>query len=189
MRLEDLQLLRQELEKGAALQSGMLQRASAQLMKAPKPAMPKPPGTFGIRDAMKSAAFVPSPDPARPERMTPAKWKQTAKDLPLIIGASGLGWGLGKTIGDLAGEHLARHGVPPNPAAAKYAPLVGSVLASGASYALGRSRGIQAERRDAAEAKSREKKSGVEPAPQSQRIPKKKWSDPWRYDPRAPGMT
>ncbi len=159
--------------------TGSLRAASAKLMgvKPPRPPGPPKPGSFGIsiKKAQREA----------PERMSPAGWKQTAIDLPLVIGASGLGYGIGKTIADSVGESAARRAVQTGvkPKWVKHAPLAASVLSSIGAYALGRTRAKLKERRAAAE-----KRAGVGPAPQSRGIPRKKPSDPWRYDHRPAGI-
>ena len=39
------------------------------------------------------------------ERMTRAKWRQAAKDVPVAILAGGLGYGIGRTLTELIGKH------------------------------------------------------------------------------------
>lgn len=84
--------------------------------------------------------------------MTAAQWKQTAMDLPLVAAASGVGWGLGKTLAD----EVARRNMGPSPTQgySKYAPAIGSMLAAAAGYTAGRMRGSLSERRAQAEGKT-----------------------------------
>lgn len=157
----------------------------------------------------KSWGLPPSPGqaPRQYEAMESGKWKRTLIDMPLVMGSTALGWTIGKTIADYASEAAARRGARVPAGAAQYVPLAAGLLSSTAAYALGRSHDYMRERRfDAAhqhkleEEKKRQKRfkamedrmgvslpektSGVEPAPQSRRIPRKKPTDPWRYDPR-----
>jgi hypothetical protein len=113
--------------------------------------------------------------------MSKEKWKQTLLDVPLVIGAAGLGYGLGRTAADYIGTNAAAKGKSV-PGAAKFVPFGLQVGGALTAYGLGRMRGMLAERRNAAEASA--KQAGVEPAPQAAGIPKKKPSDPWNYDPR-----
>lgn len=109
------------------------------------------------------------------EEMSPAKWKQTAKDLPVAIGASALGWGIGKTLGDVVLQQnpdlLAK--------SRKYGPVIGSALGGLGSYAYGKRQGILRERREQAH---RQKQSA---APQSRKVPRARRKDPWRYNDRG----
>lgn len=130
-------------------------------------------------------------DPSRPllyEKMDAAKWKQTAKDLPVVIAAQGVGWGIGKTLADKYEQRALRSGGPA-PKWVRHAPAIAGALNSVGAYALGRSRAELKERREAASAAAKKAKvAGVSPAPQSRGLPKKKPSDPWRYDPRPAAM-
>jgi len=179
--------------KVANLTPGLIERGAQALMRGgPRAAMPKVPtvprvGSFGISTVTKTSSSTSKSTSGEHEGMTRAKWVQTAKDLPLVIAATGVGHGVGKTVGDAIIKNQLKHDRPP-PKWMKHAPLASSVLSSVGSYALGRSRAIQKERREEAEARARSKLSGVEPAPQSRRIPRKEWSDPWRYDPRPAGI-
>ncbi len=99
---------------------------------------------------------IPGPPPsnaAQPgdfETMTRAKWKQTLKDVPLSILAMGVGFGVGKTIADVAGERLARSGSQPG--WLKAVPM-GLAAAGGASvFARTMVRDRLRARREAAEA-------------------------------------
>jgi len=123
------------------------------------------------------------------ERMDRAKWVQTAIDLPLVIGATGLGYGVGRTLADRLGERTAREALRTGrkPGWIKHLPLATSIMGSVGSYALGRSRAEMRSRREEASRRAQEKRSGVEPAPQSRRIPPRDPNAPWRYDPRPGG--
>lgn len=89
--------------------------------------------------------------------MDEESWKQTLKDIPLVILATGLGWGVGKTVSGALGEHLAREGV--KPAWTKHIPAATALISSLGSYAMGRSRAEMARRRE-------EARSTPEPAAQ-----------------------
>jgi hypothetical protein len=117
------------------------------------------------------------------EKMDREKWKQTAIDLPLVILAGGIGHGVGKTISDYMGQRLAQKGVQINPMARSAVPLAMTAAGAAGGYLFGRARESMRQRREDAS-----KKAGVEPAPQSRSIPRKKPSDPWRYDPRPAGI-
>lgn len=84
------------------------------------------------------------------EEMTRARFKQTMKDLPIVIGGSALGYGLGRTLGDLGAKKLVKNEAG-REQVRKWAPMVGSVLSSAGAYTLGQQRAIMAERRDAAQ--------------------------------------
>lgn len=208
---------------------------TAQPMKMPTmPKIPQPmkPGTFGVGDYTKSASIndvigsIPTMAPGNLhergklvlpgdqdyEHMTPAKWRRTLIDVPAVVGASALGYGLARTGADMYGEHLTRTGKVPG--WVKHTPAIAAGLTSLGAYALGRQSEILKERRIEAEddfqaaqrarrakllakkegrpppkqpAGGLVKKAGIPPAPQSRLIPKKKPSDPWKYDPRETG--
>ncbi len=157
------------------LRTNTLRTAAAKMMGVKPPKVPKPPtqGSFKIKTKLSY------------ETMSPAKWKQTAKDMPVVIGATGVGWGIGKTIADVAGEKMFAKAMRTGkkPAFLKHAPLVTGALSGLGTYAMMRTREEMKNRREAAE-----KQAGVPPAPQSRKIPRKKPSDPWRYDPRPAGI-
>ena len=140
----------------------------------------KPPalGTFGVKSSIPGTGIVKRADDAcggvtnaeiktteeeyrapiakrsktSAEKMDEERWKQTLKDIPLVILATGLGWGIGKTISGAVGERLAREGVRPE--WTKHIPAATALLSSVGSYAMGRSRGEMARRRDEAGARS-----------------------------------
>jgi hypothetical protein len=173
--------------KSAALQRlvrpGILRETSEKLvqtsptLKGVLPKVPKP-GSFKIKESNVRGPWAPERMPE--EKMDKQRWKQTAKDLPLVIAATGIGYGLGRTGAELAAKRLTKKG--PVAGFAKHLPMVASMASSAGAYALGRARGKMKERRDVASETG--KLAGVPPAPQSRRIPKKKRSDPWDYDPR-----
>ena len=115
-----------------------------------------------------------------PERMDRDRWKQTAKDLPIAILGAGLGYGVGKTVG----QHLKQ-----NPSRlTKALPAALAIGGAAATFGTQKLRRHMRERRDEASRRGQAKRAGVEPAPQSRRIPRKKPTDPWRYDPRPAGI-
>lgn len=168
------------------IRPGALRRASAKLMghdlRTVTPKTPKP-GSFGIATKTSSKGY--GPQPHQYETMDRAKWKQTAKDLPLVALAGGAGYGVGKTIGDAIGEAMATRGVKASPMVRALAPMIGSGLTAAGGYLFGQTRAQMRQRRE--EASQKAKSAGVAPAPQSRRIPRKKPSDPWKYDPRPAG--
>lgn len=100
-----------------------------------------------------SEALPPGAPPGAYEHMTGAKWKQTAKDLPLAIFASGIGYGLGRSAAELVGERLARTGERPGWLGAMPTTLaIGSGLATLGNAHL---QSVLRNRREAAEAASR----------------------------------
>jgi hypothetical protein len=101
----------------------------------------------------------------------PAFW-QAARDLPVVVGAAGVGFALGKEVARLA------PGLRDRRTATGAAVALGAGIA--AAYAHRKVRARLKERREAAQAKQ----AGVAPAPQSRSIPRRKPSDPWQYDPR-----
>lgn len=83
------------------------------------------------------------------EEMNKARWIQAAKDLPLVMLGTGLGWGVGKTVADAAAPHLGAAGKM-----APYLPGAIAMLSAGGSYMLGQQREAMKGRRDAAAAKA-----------------------------------
>lgn len=79
------------------------------------------------------------------ESMDGPAWRQTLKDFPVTVLASALGYGVGKTMADIAVRHLSTQSTMP--AWAKFAPhVIGAV----SSVAAARTRGILKDRRDSA---------------------------------------
>lgn len=69
------------------------------------------PGSFGIKDAIKTSAV-------EPETMSRPKWMQTLVDMPASIGAMALGYGIGRAATDAYIAHSAKT----TPHLIKYAP-------------------------------------------------------------------
>lgn len=140
------------------------------------------------RDREKSAASFShqAPPPVHEyEQMSPAKWKRAIPDTLASVAGMGIGYGVSRTLMDRLGERYAQEGRK-LPGLAKYVPLIGAVGSGAVGYGMSRTRSLLKKRREEAEAAAqaeKEKKSGVEPAPQSRAIPKKKPTDPWNYDP------
>lgn len=81
------------------------------------------------------------------ETMSPAKWKQTAKDVPLSILAGGLGYGIGRTLAEVIGDRVATGG---RPAWMKAVPAVMAGVSMAGAYAASRSRdGLKRRREEA----------------------------------------
>jgi hypothetical protein len=125
------------------LQPGLLQRTQAKLMKPPKPPVPAVPrpGSFGIstKTAMQGTEYP---------VMSSAKWKQTAKDLPIAVLGGGLGYGIGKTLAEIIGERIARTGE--RPGWLKALPAGIAVGGAVGAYASSRAREALANRREKA---------------------------------------
>ena len=106
-----------------------------------------------MRDELEKLATR-SADGRDHEEMSRRRFRQTLKDLPVVIGGSALGYGVGKTIGD----SVAKRFVKTEAGRARVrgmAPMAASLLTSAGAYALGQQRAIMRERRDAADAKSK----------------------------------
>jgi hypothetical protein len=85
------------------------------------------------------------------EKMDRESWKQTLKDAPIVIGGTGLGYGIGKTISEQAGKHLGA--IEKKPSWVKHAPLAAAMASSLASYSFGKSREAMRRRREEARAR------------------------------------
>jgi hypothetical protein len=84
------------------------------------------------------------------EAMTPASWKQTAKDLPLAIFVGGLGYGVGAT----GAHYLGKYILDKNKTKwLKYAPLALAAGGIATPYVQGIVREKLRERRERANAK------------------------------------
>ena len=82
------------------------------------------------------------------ERMTRAKWRQAAKDVPVAILAGGLGYGIGRTLTELIGKHVvASGGTPPW---LKAMPAGLAIAGAAGGYFSAKSRASMKERREAA---------------------------------------
>lgn len=82
------------------------------------------------------------------ERMDREGWKQTARDLPVVILGTGLGYGVGRTIAEEIGKRVGKSVQPPG--WLRHLPAITATASSLASYSLGRSRKRMAERREEA---------------------------------------
>jgi|GEM_PF-6415513 len=96
------------------LRPGLLEKSQMKLMRSRAAAVPSAPmpGSFGIKTVTKTSMVRPDLQ-GLSETMSPAKWKQTAKDLPLAILATGAGYGIGKTLAEVMGERLVQTGMKP----------------------------------------------------------------------------
>ena len=81
------------------------------------------------------------------ERLDKEGWKQTAKDMPVVMLGTGLGYGVGKTVSEEIGKRLGVSGR--RPGWTKHVPLATSIASSMGSYAMGRSREKMRQRRQA----------------------------------------
>ncbi len=84
------------------------------------------------------------------ETMTKKKWKQTAKDLPVAVLASGVGYGVGRVGAELIGKKLQSSGLN-NPTWLKGMPIATAALGGLGSLATARTRSILRQRREEAE--------------------------------------
>lgn len=104
-------------------------------------------GTFGVKTVgVKTAA------PQQPDVMDRESWKQTAKDLPRVIAATMVGYGVGKTLAEEIGKRVAVNAFEAGvkPGWVRHAPMAAAVLSSMASYSFGRSQEEARRRRDEA---------------------------------------
>ncbi len=72
-------------------------------------------------------------------------WKQSLKDLPIAMAATGIGYGIGKTVADAIADNLHRTGQRPN--WLKYMPAVAAALPVGFNLASRATRNVLLERR------------------------------------------
>lgn len=115
---------------------GSLSRAAAQL-RAPRSFVPRAatPGTFGVRDALKSASDVRESTPDDQITPHPKGWSRTLTDLPIAIGSTALGYGVTRHLVD---SYLQRvqSGQAPAPSWLKHAPAVAGIAAGLSSVAI-----------------------------------------------------
>lgn len=112
------------------IETGTLQRAADRLR--PEGSAIPNSGTFRIRDELKSAGD---------EHMTRAKWVQTLKDVPVIIGGTALGYGIGKTLTERTKF--------------KHAPLLGALAGGAASVGMNAITAELRRRRERADAEAK----------------------------------
>lgn len=106
------------------------------------------PSTFkGL--ARKKESMVHPSQQVPSETMSPAKWKQTLKDVPLSVLAGGVGWGIGHTLAQMIGENIARTGT--RPGWTKAIPIATGALSMAGAYAAGRAREGLKQRREEAD--------------------------------------
>lgn len=91
--------------------------------------------------------------PDESDRMTRMKWRQTALDVPAVILASGLGYGIGRTVSEQLGAHAYQHAASTGqlPGWVRHLPAATSIASSLGAYSLGRMRGDMQTRREKAE--------------------------------------
>lgn len=155
---------------------GLLERSQFKLMRTRAPTAPRAPmpGTFGIATktavaiqdsttashedllpstfkglARKKEAMIHPSQQVPSETMTPGKWKQTFKDVPLSILAGGAGWGIGHTLATVIGENIAKGGT--RPGWLKAVPIASGMLSMAGAYAGSRAREGLKKRREEAE--------------------------------------
>lgn len=111
--------------------------------------------------ATKLAYSEPPPrTPPEPyEKMDKHKWKQTAIDLPVVVGSAAAGYGISKTIADRIAEKSLKAGKPIPAIIARNMPMITSGLTAAGGYMAGRVRGGLKERREDASQRVREKTS------------------------------
>jgi hypothetical protein len=116
------------------------------LLRMPKVPGAKPVGTFGIADNYKKVAAV---DLGYEGRTRP-RWAQTLKDVPLSIGAMGLGYGVGRLAAEAAINQVSQ-----NPQAMAHMPNVVGVVGGLTGLGLTGLRSFLKHRRDEAEREAR----------------------------------
>lgn len=79
------------------------------------------------------------------ESMDRAAWHQTLKDFPVAVLATGIGYGLGKTMAEIAKRRMVSGSAP---AWVKYAPQTLAAVSALGSIAASRTRGILQDRRE-----------------------------------------
>jgi len=91
--------------------------------------------------------------PVPVESMSPNKWKQTLKDLPVVILTGGIGYGVGKTLAEVVGERIARNVASgaPRPEWLKYVPVGTALLSVLGAYSSSMVREGLKRRREASE--------------------------------------
>ena len=98
-----------------------------------------------FREKLAQLVVVP---PGEAERMSKSKWKQTLRDVPVVVAGTGIGYALGRVGAEELGEYAAKHtdnGKPPG--WLKHVPAAGAMASSLGAYALGRSSAKLKERR------------------------------------------
>lgn len=161
-------------EKVAALtptvRPGLLERSQFKLMRTRAPSVPRAPmpGQFRISTITKTSvagdnSVTESHEDPLPstfkglkkkamhpgEPMSSKGWKQTFKDVPFSILAGGLGYGIGRTLAEVIGEHVAAGGQ--RPGWLKAVPIGLGVASATGAYATSRAREGLKKRREAAE--------------------------------------
>ena len=102
-----------------------------------------------MRQPKRKLAMVPRQDAHVGEQMTPAKWKQTLKDVPIAMLAGGVGYGIGRTLAEAIGKGVADTGSKPG--WLKAVPYAAGAISGVGTYAGMRVRETLKERREAAE--------------------------------------
>lgn len=87
--------------------------------------------------------------PVPEEGLTPARRGQALRDFLPVVGATGIGWGIGKTIGDLVHDRAVGNPVF-REQVRKYGPKTVALIGLGTALATAKQRQILKERRDAA---------------------------------------
>lgn len=142
----------------------------------PEPPRPQRLGSFGVKtynaktseysqpgvvnaDSKTTAEEYVAHEPRRrklaAEKMDRESWKQTAKDIPIVIAGTGLGYGVGRTAAEEIGKRTAKHvmSTGKKPGWLKHVPLATSIASSIGSYSFGRSREAMRRRREEARKK------------------------------------
>lgn len=139
-------------EKVAALaptmRPGLLEASRFKLMRTRAPAASRAPMP-GI--SAKTSMVHPSMQQPS-ESMTPKKWRQVAKDIPVAALAGGLGYGIGRTLAEVIGEKTVGHALEAGgrPGWVRALPIATAVLSAGGAFAASRAREAMKERRDKA---------------------------------------
>ena len=111
-----------------------------------------PQSLRAMRDELSKLAAPPE------EVLTAARKKQMMKDAPIVIGTMGLGWGVGKTVGDAAAKRVIKDPKMLSKVR-KYGPAALALTGTGIGLALSQQRRRLKKRRN--EAQKREDKKRV----------------------------
>jgi hypothetical protein len=133
-------------------------------LKLPKVPGPKAVGVFGIKDAISAGKTASVVESSMYERRTPARWARTLIDVPVSIGALGVGYGIGRLAADAALTQIVK-----DPKALAQLPNVAGVLAGTTSMGFAALNSYMRHRREQA---AREDTGVLPPQVKTAEVPK-----------------